>query len=187
MNLFILFYFRGVLTDIHPHTWLRAPGSLEGLAMAENIMEHIAKELSLDPLSVRMANMRPDSVMRNILPEFLDQCKFQSRKELVDIFNAANRWKKRGIAFVPMRFFVKTDKRFAVLVSVYAVDGSVRVCHGGIEMGQGINTKIAQIAARSFGIPVDTVKIEAPNTFVNANGMTTGGTQTTDAVGKVSN
>ncbi|XP_059612739.1 uncharacterized protein LOC132259203 [Phlebotomus argentipes] len=177
--------YKGVHTDVHPHTWFRAPGFVEAHATFENIMEHIAKELRIDPLEVRLANLRADSPMKSIIPEFLQQCNYEIRKERVEVFNAANRWRKRGIAFVPLNYPILTGTRYAVFVAVYAVDGSVSVCHGGIEMGQGINTKVVQIAARALGVPVETVKIEAPNTFVNANGMVTGGSQSTDIVGKL--
>uniref|UniRef100_A0A1B0CZV4 Uncharacterized protein n=1 Tax=Phlebotomus papatasi TaxID=29031 RepID=A0A1B0CZV4_PHLPP len=177
--------FRGVHTDVHPHTWFRAPGCLEGHAMAENIMEHISKELRIDPLAVRLINMREDSPMKDILPEFLEQCDFQERRQHISMFNKNNRWRKRGIAFVPMGYPIQTTYRYAVLVAVYAIDGSVSVCHGGIEMGQGINTKMAQLAARTLGIPVNTVKIESANTLVNANVTFTSSSQTTDAIGRL--
>ncbi|XP_055687210.1 xanthine dehydrogenase/oxidase-like [Lutzomyia longipalpis] len=176
---------RGVLTDLHPHTWFRAPDALEPFAINETVMEHIAKELCLDPLDVRLANLPEDSQMRTILPEFLAQCNFEERRERVNIFNAANRWKKRGIAFVPMKYKIISTFRYGVLVTVYAIDGSVSVGHGGVEMGQGINTKMAQIAANTFGIPVENVKIEAANTFVNANTSTTGGSQSNDVLGRL--
>ncbi|XP_059612743.1 uncharacterized protein LOC132259207 [Phlebotomus argentipes] len=177
--------FRGVHTDVHPYTWFRSPGCLEGIAMAENIMEHIAKELRMDPLLVRLENMRSDSPMRSILPEFLEKCDFETRKGHIKLFNANNRWRKRGIAFASMGYPIQTTYRYAVLVAVYAIDGTVSVCHGGIEMGQGIDTKMVQIAARTLGVPVKSVKIEAANTVINANVTFTSSSQTTDAIGRL--
>ncbi|XP_059612740.1 uncharacterized protein LOC132259204 [Phlebotomus argentipes] len=177
--------FKGVHTDVHPHTWFRAPARLEAYTTAETFMEHIAKELRLDPVDVRLANLPQESPMRTILPEFLKKCNYRTREEHVSLFNAQNRWRKRGIAFVPMNYLFETTFRFSVLVSVYAVDGSVSVCHGSIEMGQGIDTKIVQITAKTLGIPVDCINIVHANTVVNANNLGTGGSQNPDSTGRL--
>ncbi|XP_055688260.1 uncharacterized protein LOC129792886 [Lutzomyia longipalpis] len=177
--------FKGAITDLHPHTWFRAPARVEAQAIIESIMEHIAKELHLDPLDVRLANMKEDSPMRTILTQFLYQCDFEERRKRIDAFNTANRWRKRGIAFVPMNYPIETRSRYGVLVTVYAIDGSVSVCHGGIEMGQGIDTKIIQITAKMFGIPINWVNVKPANNLVNANVSPTVGSQTMDAVGRL--
>jgi xanthine dehydrogenase/oxidase len=54
----------------------------------------------------------------------------------------AERWRKKGIALVPMAYNIKAASGFYALVSIYKTDGTVAVCHSGIEMGQGINTKV---------------------------------------------
>ncbi|GAB0100744.1 xanthine dehydrogenase [Sergentomyia squamirostris] len=176
---------KGVYTDCSIFTWFRAPACLEGHAMAENIMEHIANHLQLDPLDVRLANMRKDQPIREILLEFLSNCNYERRRKEVAVYNASNRWRKRGIAFIPMCYAIGTDRPYAVFVAVYAVDGSVSICHGGIEMGQGINTKVAQIAARTLGLPVNMIKIENPNSLVSVNVSITEGSQTMDSVGQL--
>jgi xanthine dehydrogenase/oxidase len=53
---------------------------------------------------------------------------------------------KRGIALVPLKYGLRYSGNFHALVSIYAVDGTVAVVHGGIECGQGINTKVSSIA-----------------------------------------
>lgn len=60
-----------VKTDAPSHSWCRAPGSLESIAMTETVMEHIAKVIGKDPISVRMTNMVNDSVMKTMIPDFL--------------------------------------------------------------------------------------------------------------------
>lgn len=60
-----------IKTDAPGHTWCRAPGTLESIAIAETIMEHIAKVLGKDPMSVRIENMVPDSYMKTLIPNFL--------------------------------------------------------------------------------------------------------------------
>ena len=58
---------------------------------------------------------------------------------------------------------------FIVLVNIYAEDGTVAVSHGGVEMGQGINTKVAQVAAKVLGIPMERIKIKPCSSMTNAN------------------
>ena len=111
-----------------------------------------------------------------------------------------NRWRKRGISVVPLKFGLGwSGAPYTVLVSIYATDGTVAVTHGGVEVGQGINTKVcyligtnviyifmdrtgnfscvqvAQVAAKTLGILIDMIKIKPSNSLTNPNGMTTGG------------
>lgn len=69
-----------------------------------------------------------------------------------------------------------------VLVSIYQADGTVAVSHGGIEMGQGINTKVAQVCAYALGIPLETVSVKPSNNLVAPNAMFSGGSITSEAV-----
>lgn len=62
---------KSAITDTPSTTWCRAPGTVEGVAMIENIMEHIARKLRKDPLEVRMNNIAGDSEMKKFLPEFV--------------------------------------------------------------------------------------------------------------------
>ena len=64
---------------------------------------------------------------------------------LLNVFQA-NRWRKRGLNLVPVRFGMEWGwgTPYTVHVSIYAADGSVSVCHGGVEVGQGINTKVSK-------------------------------------------
>ena len=87
-----------------------------------------------------------------------------------------NLWQKKGIALIPIRY--RHDywgTRYHVNISVYQGDGSVAVSHGGIEMGQGINTKVVQCIAYELGISVDMIKIKPVTAVTNPNAMTTGG------------
>lgn len=93
-----------VRTDAPGSTWTRAPGDVEGIAMVENIIEHIAQATKKDPNHVRMVNMDSTTVMPDIFKTFCKSNEFDDRKKAIDTFNGANRWKKKGIAVVPMNY-----------------------------------------------------------------------------------
>ena len=104
---------------------------------------------------------------------------YNTRLQAVEQFNASNKWKKRGISLVPMRYghnlSLFTGLKFNCIISVFGGDGSVSVAHNGIEMGQGINTKVAQCVAYELGIDISMVKIKPVTMVTNPNGQTTGG------------
>ncbi len=83
---------------------------------------------------------------------------------------------------VPLKFQLTLSGLFyPVLVNIFAEDGTVSISHGGVEMGQGINTKVAQVAAMALGIPLETIKVKPCSTLTNANTATTGGSTTSEA------
>lgn len=73
-----------------------------------------------------------------------------------------------------------------VLISIFHGDGTVAITHGGIEMGQGINTKVVQIAAHILGIPMDKISVKQTTSLTAPNDIVTGGSMTSEAVGYVS-
>ena len=75
--------------------------------------------------------------------------------------------------------------KYHVMVSVYAHDGTVSVSHGGIEMGQGLNTKVAQTVAKELGISLDMIKVKATNNLVGPNNSTTGGSMGSECCSSV--
>ena len=77
---------------------------------------------------------------------------------------------------IPIRYgHTYWGTRYHVNISVYQGDGSVAVAHGGIEMGQGINTKVAQVVAKELGVELDMVRVKPSSNFANVNGSVTGG------------
>ncbi|XP_053674936.1 aldehyde oxidase 3-like [Anopheles nili] len=170
-----------VLTESASSTYCRGPGTNEGISMAENLMEHIAHRLKLDPLAVRMQNLAEDSKIRELLPIFSADVEYETRRREIERYNETNRWIKRGIAIVPMRYpqyFVGT---LHALVSIYHADGTVAITSGGIDMGQGVNTKITQVAARTLGIPVSMIRVKAMANITSPNAIVSGGSMTSDA------
>lgn len=104
----------------------------------------------------------------------------------MDSFNAENRWKKRGIATTPMRYSLGYFGTMPAVVSIYHGDGSVAITHGGIEMGQGLNTKVVQVAAHTLGIPMELIKIKPALNSIVPNAICSGGSSASDISSYVS-
>ncbi|XP_030373934.1 xanthine dehydrogenase [Scaptodrosophila lebanonensis] len=174
-----------VVTDAPSSTWCRAPGTAEGIAMAEVQLEHIAFASKLDPADVRLVNLRPGNKMVQLLPRFLASTEYRQRRHDINAFNAQNRWRKRGIGLSLMEFPLATSIGYSypTTVSIYHSDGSVVITHGGIEIGQGINTKAAQVAAFTLGLPLEKVRIESSNTVNGANAMVTANSMASEMIG----
>lgn len=215
-----------VITNTPITTWCRTPGTVEGICFMENIMDHVAAELGMDPLELREKNFLPDgsrrwlgkkaiqihyrlsgsdmkdlpdkvTIPRNLLTDMITKllasADVENRKAEVAQFNKDNLWKKRGLSVMPMLWphAVPPMSPFSAMVAVNARDGSVSISSGGIEMGQGLNTKVAQVAAYELGIPMDTISFVPTNTHTNPNSVATSGSLGSDicsyTVGKACN
>src|SRR5438045_7108549 len=108
------------------------------------------------------------------------------QKDAVE-FNTSSKYLKKGVAVMPVCFgisFTKTPMNQArSLVHVYT-DGSVAVSTGAVEMGQGVNTKIAQVASDVFSLPIERVKVHTTNTLRIANTSPTAASAAADLNGK---
>jgi len=143
--------------------------------MIETILEQIAFETQEDPVQVRLRNMIPGHKMGDMLPRFVKTTEYYKRKSEIEEFNAKNRWRKKGLGLAIMEYHIGYFGHYPATVAIYHGDGSIVISHGGIEMGQGMNTKIAQVAAHTLGIPVNLIRIEASTTINGANALVTGG------------
>ncbi|CAG9861069.1 unnamed protein product [Phyllotreta striolata] len=172
-----------VQTDCHANAYTRSPGTLEGTSAIESIMEHIATVINLDAFDVKLAN---NSSTVPQIPKYWGELKswadIEQRKSEIAQYNQDNRWMKRGLAVVPLKWILEVPGNFSVVVSIFHGDGSVAISHGGIEMGQGINTKVAQVCAYKFGIGLDQVSIKPNYSFVTPNNSVTGGSLTSEAI-----
>ncbi|XP_044766830.1 indole-3-acetaldehyde oxidase-like [Coccinella septempunctata] len=178
---FDLVYYRAK-TDCPAYTWARAPGSSDGIAFMESLMEHISHVTKIDPLDVRINNISTRKELFDYLGDLKEWADIDERKVAIEAFNEKNRWKKKGISVVPMAWPFEQAGPIMATVSIYHVDGSVSISHGGIEIGQGINTKAAQVCAYKFNIPLEKVNIIPSNNMVSANSFITGGSWTSEAV-----
>ena len=160
---------RGYICKTHKtsQTAFRGFGGPQGMLVIEEVLDRIARSLSLPPELVRERNfyregdtthygmpVKDAARIKRIWSELKDTSKFQSRRDGLKIYNSAHSHMKRGIAITPVKFGISFTATFfnqaGALVLIYR-DGSVQVNHGGTEMGQGLHTKIRQIAADSFG------------------------------------
>lgn len=108
------------------------------------------------------------------------------RRSEIEAFNSKHKWVKRGLALIPTKFGIAFTAKYmnqgGALVHVYT-DGTVLVSHGGIEMGQGLHTKVCQVAAQAFGIPVEKVYVNDTSTDKVANTIPTAASMSTDTYG----
>ncbi|MFY0692276.1 MAG: xanthine dehydrogenase molybdopterin binding subunit [Paracoccaceae bacterium] len=170
-------------TNTQSATAFRGFGGPQGMVGIERVMDHIAYTLGQDPLAVRRVNYYAapghalqttpygmeveDFILNEMTDALVASSDYHARREAIARWNAANPVLKRGIAFSPVKFgisFTLTHLNQAgALVHVYQ-DGSIHLNHGGTEMGQGLFTKVAQVAAAAFGQPLEAVKITATDT-----------------------
>jgi len=126
----------------------------------------------------------------HIIQGVYQQCKekfnLDERRARITKFNAASKWKKRGLALVPTMFGIAFGLKFmnqgGALVHIYR-DGSVLVSHGGIEMGQGLYTKVIQIASKVLGVPVDMIHTAETATNLVPNTSPTAASYSSDING----
>ena len=183
------------------HTAFRGFGGPQGMMLIETVMGDIARQLQLDPLDVRLRNLYGEAprnttpfgmtVEDNILPELMTQlandCNYRQRRAEIAQWNAQNTIIKKGMALTPVKFGISfTATQFnqaGALVSVYT-DGSVRINHGGTEMGQGLHTKVCAIVADVLSIPFEQVRISSSDTDKIANASATAASSGTDLNGR---
>ncbi|CAK1542922.1 unnamed protein product [Leptosia nina] len=172
-----------VLTDKASNTWCRAPGTTEGAAIVEHIMERIAFTTKRDPLDVKLIHISPDHRdLKDMIDTFKIESKHEERKVEIAKYNSENAWTKKSLKMSIMSFPIGYDGTYPVTISVYHVDGSILISHGGIEMGQGINTKVAQVCAHTLKVPLENIKVKGADSFISPNAIASSGSVTSECV-----
>ena len=192
-------------TNTQSNTAFRGFGGPQGMIGIERVIDQVAHHLGLDPLVVRQRNFYAhkfaavaakgrtpygqtveDCVLQDIVPKLADSADYAARRAEIDAFNRDGGMIRRGIALTPVKFGISFNTTFlnqaGALVHVYN-DGSVHLNHGGTEMGQGLNTKVAQIVAHEFQVGFETVKITATTTGKVPNTSATAASSGTDLNG----
>jgi len=170
-------------TNTVSNTAFRGFGGPQGMVGGERMIEEIAYALGKDPLEIRKINFygKPgsgrdvtpyhqrveDNIIDRIVEEIEATSHYQARRRDILAFNEASPVIRRGIALTPVKFGISFTATWynqaGALVHVYQ-DGSIHLNHGGTEMGQGLNTKVAQVLADAFQVDLETVRITATTT-----------------------
>ncbi|MSU89365.1 xanthine dehydrogenase molybdopterin binding subunit [Rhodobacteraceae bacterium 2CG4] len=192
------YFYPNVRLESHPmktntvsNTAFRGFGGPQGVIVAERMIEEIAFATGQDPLDVRKANFYgqdgrdvtpyhqqvEDNILDRLVGELETGADYRARRKAIIADNANSPVLKRGIALTPVKFGISFTATWynqaGALVHVYN-DGSVHLNHGGTEMGQGLNTKVAQVVADAFQIDFERIKItrttteKVPNTSATA-------------------
>ena len=188
-------------TNTASNTAYRGFGGPQGMVAIEEVMDRIARYLGTDPLAVRKVNYYGkternvthyhQTVEHNLLDELTAELEassdYQQRRESIRRFNAHSPILKKGLALTPVKFGISFTASFlnqaGALVHVYT-DGSIHLNHGGTEMGQGLNVKVAQVVAEVFQVDIDRVQITATNTDKVPNTSPTAASSGADLNGK---
>jgi xanthine dehydrogenase large subunit len=188
-------------THTQSHTAFRGFGGPQGVIVIERILSDIARRLGLDPLEVRLRNLYgtternvthyqmtvEDNILEPLMSTLAHTSQYRQRGEQVKAFNARSPVLKKGLALTPVKFGISFTatlfNQAGALVHVYT-DGSVQVNHGGTEMGQGLNTKVAQIVADELGVPFASVLVTAADTSKVPNASATAASSGTDLNGR---
>ncbi len=186
-------------TNLPPNTAFRGFGGPQGMFVIESAIALAARELGVPAHAIQEKNLLHEGAefpygqiaerveARSSWQQADELFGFQQLTEEVEQFNKTSQTHVRGMAMMPICFgisFTNTPMNNArALVHVYN-DGSVGISTGAVEMGQGVNTKLVQVAADIFGIPSSLVKIESTNTTRIANTSPTAASATADLNGK---
>ncbi|HEU5293332.1 MAG TPA: xanthine dehydrogenase molybdopterin binding subunit [Burkholderiaceae bacterium] len=195
-------------TNTQSNTAFRGFGGPQGAIAIEAILDEIARALGKDPLDVRRVNFygpsagasanserrvtpygQPidDNIIDELVERLVKTSDYARRRRQVAEFNAGSPVLKRGLALTPVKFGISFNvahfNQAGALVHVY-VDGSILVNHGGTEMGQGLNTKVAQVVAHELGVPLARVRSTATDTQKVANTSATAASTGADLNGK---
>jgi xanthine dehydrogenase large subunit len=191
-------------TNTQSNTAFRGFGGPQGAILIEHIIDDIARHLGKDALDVRQLNFYGrndgegrnithygqkvvDNVIHELVAELEQSSDYRARRAAIAKYNATSPVLKKGLALTPHKFGIAFNvthlNQAGALVHVY-LDGSVLVNHGGTEMGQGLNTKVAQVVAHELGVPLSAVKVTATDTTKVANTSATAASTGTDLNGK---
>ncbi|MBK9529769.1 MAG: molybdopterin-dependent oxidoreductase [Acidobacteria bacterium] len=185
-------------TNLPPNTAFRGFGGPQGMFVIESAIAHAAEKLGVPAAEIQRRNLIEtgdafpygqiaESEAITSWTQAEGKFDFAVLQKEADDFNANSKYFRKGVATMPVCFgisFTKTPMNQArSLVHVYT-DGSVAVSTGAVEMGQGVNTKMAQVAAKMFGLEIGDVKVHTTNTLRIANTSPTAASAAADLNGK---
>ena len=186
-------------TNLPPKTAYRGFGAPQGIFVIESAIKNAANQLGMPAREIQELNLIKDGEefpygqiasnveLSNIWQTAQNNFNFYNIEKAVCDFNGINDLFKKGISFVPVTFgisFTNTMMNHArALVHIYQ-DGSIGISTGAVEMGQSVNTKMIQVAARVLSVKPERIKIESTNTTRVANTSPSAASSTADLNGK---
>ena len=186
-------------TNLPPNTAFRGFGGPQGMFVIESAIAKAASQIGVSARKIQEINLLDENdtfsygqiakkvEAKNTWNSAKNIFNIEALEQEVEDFNKNNTSFKKGIAFMPITFgisFTNTPMNHArALVHIY-LDGSVGISTAAVEMGQGVNTKMMQIAADVFSIPIEKIKIETTNTTRVANTSPSAASSTADLNGK---
>lgn len=193
---------KACFTNTASSTAFRGFGAPQGMFIVENVIERIACATKHTPDYIRSLNMFGKNGNRSITPfgmefnanplvlcwdEVLRDSLYAERRKEVMEFNNVHQYRKRGISAIPSMFGIgftlNTLNQAGALVHIFRDDGSVLITHGGVEMGQGLHTKICQVASTELGVPLEKVFISGTATDKVPNASPTAASISSDIYG----
>jgi len=168
-------------TNLPSNTAFRGFGGPQGMVVIEEIIDRIARKLGKDARELRKLNFYgiderneapygqivENTLLHTLYDQLLETSEYEKRREEINAFNAENEFIKRGMALSPVKFGISFTtsllNQAGALAHIYK-DGSVLINHGGTEMGQGLHTKIKDLAADELGLDPEQVKVNATST-----------------------
>lgn len=185
-------------TNIPPNTAFRGFGGPQGMFALESALANAAEELGISREELQKKNLIQEGQSfpygqkaervrsRKTWEKAEELYDLRAWRERIDAFNEDNKAFKKGLAAMPICFGISFTATFlnqaSALLHIYT-DGSVSLSTGGVEMGQGINSKLITIAARALQISESRIKMETTNTTRIANMSPTAASATTDLNG----
>ena len=167
-------------TNKQSNTAFRGFGGPQGVLVMEDAIDRIARHLGRDANEIRALNFYgaagdetpygqkvDENHLARCWAEVKQAGEWERRRAEVDAFNQANPVLKRGLGLFPLKFGISFNiphmNQAGALVHVYT-DGSIRLNHGGTEMGQGLFIKVAQVVAEVFKVDIDRIRPSATST-----------------------
>lgn len=203
-NCYCIPHFRAVgyccKTNTVSNTAFRGYGGPQGVMVMEDVIERIARHLRRTPEDIRSVNfygertgkMTPygqcvkDNLIEQCVVQVMQDSKWNERRQSIVGFNKNSPIIKRGIGCFPLKYGISFTKahlnQAGAFINIYA-DGSIRLNHGGTEMGQGLFVKVAQVVAEVFNVDIDRIAITATSTNEVPNTSPTAGSTGSDLNG----
>ncbi|KAF9200620.1 hypothetical protein BGZ49_009139 [Haplosporangium sp. Z 27] len=185
-------------TNIHSNTAFRGFGGPQANVIAETYMTEIAERIGMSQEEFREINMYKEGQLTHFNQELKDwhlpkgyfqlkeKTDYEARKAAVAEFNKQSKWRKRGICIIPTKYGISFTalhlNQAGAMIHIYH-DGSVLLSHGGVEMGQGLHTKMIQVCAEGLQIPMEMIHIVETSTDKVANASPTAASASSDLNG----